>query len=79
MLRRLEQRSTTMKEQRQIVRGRVEWVGVRWLLREEESTTSLSDRRRDEMTHGAVAACVARGADVVAGQHRWREVAAAAE
>jgi hypothetical protein len=29
---------------RWIVRGRAEWVGVRWLLWEEERTTSLSDR-----------------------------------
>jgi hypothetical protein len=35
-------------------------------LRDEERMTSLSDRQREEMTHGAAAACVARRADVAA-------------
>jgi hypothetical protein len=41
-------------------------------------TVSPTDRQRDGVTHRAAAARVARGADVVAGQHRRREVAAAA-
>jgi hypothetical protein len=56
-----------MKEQRQMPRGRAEWAGARRLLREEERTTSLSDRQRKEMTRGAAAESVARGADVAAG------------
>jgi hypothetical protein len=59
-----------MKEQRWMVRGRAEWVGVRRLSQEEERTGSLSDRQRDEMTHGVAAACVARGADVATGRQR---------
>jgi hypothetical protein len=35
-------------------------------LRDEERMTSLSDRQREEMTHGAAVACVARRADVAA-------------
>jgi hypothetical protein len=66
-------------EQRRIVRGRAEWVGVRLLLREEERTASLSDRQRNEMTHGAAAACVARGANVAAGRQHQRKVVAVAE
>jgi hypothetical protein len=50
--------------------SRAEWVGVRRLSWEEERTTSLLDRQRDEVTHGAAAACVARGADVAAGRQR---------
>jgi hypothetical protein len=30
-------------------------------------TTSPTDRQRDKVTHGATAACVARGADVAVG------------
>jgi hypothetical protein len=41
-------------------------------------TTSPMDRQRDEVTHGAAAACIARGADVAVGRQREREVAAAA-
>jgi hypothetical protein len=33
-------------------------------------TTSPTDRQRDEVTHGAAVACVARGADVAAGRQR---------
>jgi hypothetical protein len=40
---------------------------------------SLSGQRREEMTHGAAAACVARGADVAVGRKRRREVAETAE
>jgi hypothetical protein len=40
---------------------------------------SLSNRQHEEMTHGAVATCVACGADVAAGQQRRREVVAAAQ
>jgi hypothetical protein len=69
-----------MKEQRQTAIGRVEWAGARWLSREEERMTSLSDRQHEEMTHGAAAACVVHGADVVAGrQHRHEVVAAAVQ
>jgi hypothetical protein len=68
-----------MKEQRQTAIGRVEWAGARWLPREEERTTSLSDRQHEEMTHGAAATCVVRGADVAADQQRRHEVVAAAE
>jgi hypothetical protein len=39
---------------------------------------SPMDRQCDGMTHGVVAACIARGADMAAGQQRRREVAAAA-
>jgi N-acetylmuramoyl-L-alanine amidase len=66
------------KEQRWTARGRAEWAGARWLLREEERTTSLSDRQREEMTHRVAAACVTRGVDVgVDRQHRCEVVAAA--
>jgi hypothetical protein len=41
-------------------------------------TTSPMDRQRNGVTHGAVAACVVRGADLAAGRQRRREVAAAA-
>jgi hypothetical protein len=75
----LEQRSAVMKEQRRTMRGKAEWMGIRWLLREEERTASLSDRQREEMTHGVVAACVAHGVDMAAGQQRRRKVVAAAE
>jgi hypothetical protein len=67
---RLEQRSTAMKEQRRMVRGRAEWVVVQRVLRKAERMTSLSDRQRDEMTHGATTAFIARGVDVAAGRHR---------
>jgi hypothetical protein len=62
-----DDRGAVMKEQRQMLRGRAEWAGARQLLREEERTTSLSDRQRKEMTRGAAAESVARGADVAAG------------
>jgi hypothetical protein len=62
-----DDRGAVMKEQRQMPRGRAEWAGARRLLREEERTTSLSDRQRKEMTRGAAAESVARGADVAAG------------
>jgi hypothetical protein len=39
---------------------------------------SLSDRQRDEITHGAAAACVTSGADVAASRQRRHEVVAAA-
>jgi hypothetical protein len=58
--------------------SRMEWVGVRWPSREEERTTSLSDRQRNEVTHGAAAACIAYGGHAVAGRQRWHEVAVAA-
>jgi hypothetical protein len=66
-------------EQRRTRRGRAEWAGPRRLLWEEERTTSLSDRQHEEMTHGAAATCVVRGADVAADQQRRHEVVAAAE
>jgi hypothetical protein len=67
---RLEQRSTVMKEQRRMVRGRAEWAVIRRVLRKEERMTSLSDRQRDKMTHGVTAAFIARGVDVAADRHR---------
>jgi hypothetical protein len=39
-------------------------------------TASPTDRQRDEVTHGAAAACVVRGADVAAGRQHRCEVAA---
>jgi hypothetical protein len=36
-------------------------------LREEEGTTSPSDRQREDEAHGAAAACAARGSDVAGG------------
>jgi hypothetical protein len=57
-------------EQRRMVRGSAEWAVVRRVLRKEERMTSLSDRQRDEMTHGATTAFIARGVDVAAGRHR---------
>jgi hypothetical protein len=51
-------------------KSRAEWAGVWRLSREEERTTSLLDRRRDEKMHGAAAACVTRGGDMAAGQQR---------
>jgi hypothetical protein len=41
-------------------------------------TTSSTDRQCDEVTHGAAATCIMRGADVAAGRQYWREVAAVA-
>jgi hypothetical protein len=41
-------------------------------------TASPTDRQCDGVMHGAAAACVARGADVVAGRQHRHEVAAAA-
>jgi hypothetical protein len=41
-------------------------------------TTSPTDRQRDEVTYRVAAACIAHGADVVAGRQRRREVAAVA-
>jgi hypothetical protein len=40
--------------------------------------TASTDRQRDEVTYRAAAACIAHGADVVAGRQRRREVAAVA-
>jgi hypothetical protein len=66
-----------MREQRQTVRA--EWSGWRSAaVAGRGETASPTDRQRDEVTHGAVAACVARGADVAAGRQCRCEVAAAA-
>jgi hypothetical protein len=68
-LQRLEQRSVAMEEQRQTARA--EWSG--WAFggyRGKRREWCFSDRQRDEVMHGAAAACVACGADVVAGGQR---------
>jgi hypothetical protein len=61
------------------VRGRAEWRALDDRCGKRRERASLSDRQREEKMHGAAAACVARGADVVAGQQHRREVVAAAK
>jgi hypothetical protein len=56
---------------------RAEWCRSADIM-ERGETVSPTDRQRDGVTHGAVAACVARGAEVVASRQRRREVAVAA-
>jgi hypothetical protein len=45
---------------------------------ERVETVSPMDRQRNEVTHGAAAACVVCGADVAAGRQFWRELVAVA-
>jgi hypothetical protein len=64
-LRRLEQRSTTMREQRQTVRA--EQSGRRSVVvTGRGEMTSPTDQQCDEVRHGAVTACVACGKDMAA-------------
>jgi hypothetical protein len=76
-LRCLEQMSVAMREQRSMARA--EWSGLRSaaVARREEMASPMY-RQRDEVTHGAAAACVACGADVAAGRQCRCEVAVAA-
>jgi hypothetical protein len=46
---------------------------------ERREWASLSNRQREQMTHGAAVACVTRGEDVAAGRQHRCEVVAAAE
>jgi hypothetical protein len=64
-----------MREQRQ--KARAEWSGrCSAGVAGRGETASPIDRQCDEVMHGTTAACVARGADVVAGRQRRREVVA---
>jgi hypothetical protein len=67
VLRRLEQRSAAMREQRSTARA--EWSGWRsTAVAGRGEMASPTDRQRGEVTHGVVAASVTRGADVAAGR-----------
>jgi hypothetical protein len=66
-----------MREQRRTTRAERSGRAFGAAVAGRGEAASSTDRQRDEVTHGAAATCITRGADVAAGRQRRREVAAA--